>query len=208
MDNSSKEKVITEVLQKAYKEGGIVLKEKLRKLLVERKVPFIPVTNEIESLRPLGHGVFGIVELIRYEKKLYAHKRPRQNTSEQRSGILEEGIKLSDIAQHHPNIQRLNFINLRTFGLVIDYCSNGSLDGFVREKISNYTLVDVLNWGYQLADALSFLHSNKIIHRDVKMQNILLKDNYQTLVLTDYGTATQLGKSWMTDNVGTPSMYF
>ncbi len=38
------------------------------------------------------------------------------------------------------------------------------------------------------------------------MQNILLKDNYQTLVLTDYGTATQLGKSWMTDNVGTPSM--
>jgi len=39
------------------------------------------------------------------------------------------------------------------------------------------------------------------------MQNILLKDNYQTLVLTDYGTATQLGKSWMTDNVGTPSKY-
>ena len=47
--------------------------------------------------------------------------------------------------------------------------------------------------------------SSIIVHRDVKMQNILLKDNYQTLVLTDYGTATQLGKSWMTDNVGTPS---
>jgi NIMA (never in mitosis gene a)-related kinase len=152
----------------------------------------------------LGFGVFGIVELIRYQKKLYAHKKPRQNTSEQRISILEEGIKLTDIAQHHPNIQRLNFINLRTFGLIIDYCSNGSLDGFVREKISNYSLVDVLNWSYQLADALSFLHSKKIIHRDVKMQNILLKDNYQTLVLTDYGTATQLGKSWMTDNVGTP----
>jgi len=37
------------------------------------------------------------------------------------------------------------------------------------------------------------------------MQNILLKDNYQTLDLTDYGTATELGKSCMTDNVGTPS---
>lgn len=44
-----------------------------------------------------------------------------------------------------------------------------------------------------------------LVHRDVKMQNILLKDNYQTLVLTDYGTATQLGKGWMTNNVGTPS---
>ncbi|CAF0870611.1 unnamed protein product [Rotaria sordida] len=204
MNNSSNEKIITDVLQKAQKEGGITLKEKLRKLLVERHIPHIPVIDEVESLRPLGHGVFGIVELIRYKKKLYAHKRARQNTSEQRSGILEEGIKLSDIARHHPNIQRLNFINLRTFGLVIDYCSNGSLDVFVRDKTSNCTLVDVLSWSYQLADALSFLHSYKIIHRDVKMQNILLKDNCQTLVLTDYGTATQLGKSWMTDNVGTP----
>lgn len=203
MDTSSDE-IISGVLQKAQKEGGIQLREKLRKLLVERQIPFIPATIDIEVLRSLGFGVFGIVELIRYQKKLYAHKRPRQNTSEQRMSILDEGIKLTDIAERHPNIQRLNFINLRTFGLVIDYCSNGSLDGFVREKISNYTLLDVLNWAYQLADALSFLHSKKIIHRDVKMQNILLKDNYQTLVLTDYGTATELGKSWMTDNVGTP----
>ncbi len=75
---------------------------------------------------------------------------------------MEEGIQLTDIAQHHPNIQRLNFINLRTFGLIIDYCSNGSLDGFVREKVSKYSLVDALNWAYQLADALSFLHSKKI----------------------------------------------
>ncbi|CAF4361529.1 unnamed protein product, partial [Rotaria sp. Silwood2] len=63
---------------------------------------------------------------------------------------------------------------------------------------------DVLNWGYQLADALSFLHSNNIIHRDVKMQNILLKDNSQTLVLTDYGTATRLGRNVLTIEVGTP----
>ncbi|UJR30735.1 hypothetical protein I4U23_018255 [Adineta vaga] len=204
MDIATKEQIVNEILPRAQKEGGNVLREKLRKLLVERQIPFIPLTTEIESLRSLGYGVFGIVELIRYQKKLYAHKRARQTTNEQRNSILEEGIKLTDIAEHHPNIQRLNFINLRTFGIVIDYCSNGSLDVFVREKHSNYTLVDVLNWGYQLADALSFLHSKKIIHRDVKMQNILLKDNYHTLVLTDYGTATQLGKSWMTDNVGTP----
>ncbi|CAF3065858.1 unnamed protein product, partial [Rotaria sp. Silwood2] len=128
MDSSSKEQIIAGALQKAQKEGGIGLKEKLRKLLVERHIPFIPVAVEVQSLRTLGYGVFGMVDLICYEKKLYAHKKARQPTSEQRGGILEEGIKLSDIAQHHPNIQRLNFINLRTFGLVIDYCSNGSLD--------------------------------------------------------------------------------
>jgi serine/threonine protein kinase len=43
------------------------------------------------------------------------------------------------------------------------------------------------------------------VHRDVKMQNILLKDNYQTLVLTDYGTATQCGRTLLTNQAGTPS---
>jgi serine/threonine protein kinase len=45
-----------------------------------------------------------------------------------------------------------------------------------------------------------------IVHRDVKMDNILLKNNHQTLVLTDYGTATQCGRSLLTNSVGTPSM--
>ncbi|CAF5038188.1 unnamed protein product, partial [Rotaria sp. Silwood1] len=107
MDTSLNDKIIAEALQKAQKDGGIVLKEKLRKLLVERRIPFIPLTSETESLGPLGDGTFGMVELIRYKKKLYAHKRARQNTREHRNGILDEGIKLSDIAQHHPNIQRL-----------------------------------------------------------------------------------------------------
>lgn len=47
-----------------------------------------------------------------------------------------------------------------------------------------------------------------LVHRDVKLQNILMKDNYQTLILTDYGTATNLGRSLLTNQIGTPSKYF
>jgi serine/threonine protein kinase len=86
----------------------------------------------------------------------------------------------------------------------MDYCDCGALDKFITNETSTYTLVNALNWSYQLADALSFLHSKNIMHRDVKMQNILLKDNYQNIVLTDYGTATNLGRNLLTNNVGTP----
>jgi len=41
------------------------------------------------------------------------------------------------------------------------------------------------------------------MHRDVKMQNILLKDNNKTLILTDYGTATNFGRSSLSSGVGT-----
>lgn len=78
------------------------------------------------------------------------------------NNILEEAIKLTDIPEHHPNIQRLYFINLKTFGFLMDYCDNGSLDKLITDKDSSYTLNHVLNWGYQLADALSFLHSKNI----------------------------------------------
>lgn len=43
------------------------------------------------------------------------------------------------------------------------------------------------------------------MHRDVKLANLLLKDNYQALILTDYGTATNLGRSLLTCQAGTPS---
>ena len=152
-------------------DGGTLLRDRLRKLLIDRQIPFIPITTDVDPLRVLGRGVFGCVELIRYQKKLYARKRPLQSTRDQRNSILEEGIKLTDIAQYHPNIQRLHLIDLHCYGLVIDYCSNGALDVFVKEKSSEYSLVDAINWGCQLADALSFLHSKKIGNCERRMQH-------------------------------------
>jgi hypothetical protein len=44
----------------------------------------------------------------------------------------------------------------------MDYCCYGSLDKIVTDNNFNYTLYDAINWSYQLADALSFLHSKRI----------------------------------------------
>jgi serine/threonine protein kinase len=44
----------------------------------------------------------------------------------------------------------------------MDYCDCGALDKFIINETTTYTLVDALNWSYQLADALSFLHSKNM----------------------------------------------
>ncbi|CAF1257955.1 unnamed protein product, partial [Didymodactylos carnosus] len=157
-----------------------VIRDRLRVLIVDRQIPYISgEPPEFKIFSRLGSGQFGSVSLCEYKTKLYALKNPNQSqNTAQRANILDEGIKLTDFKEQHPNIQHLNYVYINKCGLLLDYCNNGSLDIFVKEKEN--------------------------IHRDVKMQNILLKNNCQTLVLTDYGTATQLGKSWMTDNVGTP----
>jgi len=201
---SSIEQEIEKALEKASIKGNIPLKERLRKLLIERKVKYVPLDGKIETVKQLGKGAFGQVHLVRYQGKLFAHKRAVTVKNDHRRNILDEGIKLTDIVQTHPNVQRLFFINLQSFGILIDYCANGSLDTYVGSVSADYSLLDALNWAFQLADALSFLHANKMIHRDVKMQNILLKDHFKTLVLTDYGTATNMSKICKTQEVGTP----
>jgi len=139
------------------------MREKLRKLIVERQIPFIPLaTDDVEFRKSIDIGSYGIVELVRYQKKLYAHKKPIATNYDKCNSVLEEAIKLTDIREYHPNIQRLYFLNLKTFGFLMDYCDCGPLDKVITNKASTYTLVDALNWGYQLADALSFLHSNNI----------------------------------------------
>jgi serine/threonine protein kinase len=147
-------------------------------LLVERQIPFLSPTDNMKVLKIIGSGVFGVVELVDYQNKIYAHKRSQYNVSKQHNGILEEAIKLTDTTEYHPNIQRLYFINLKTFGFLMDYCGGGSLDVFVTDNNSKYTFVDVLNWGYQLADALSFLHSKNIskliIRTNLDTRNLLL----------------------------------
>ena len=136
------------------------MKEKLQILLAERKVNVIAESSQIECLSVLGTGAFGKVELIRFRKKFYAQKRALHRTAPQLISIIDEGIKLTDICDQHRNIQRLNFINLDCYGIIIDYCSNGSLHSFISNEASKYNLTDVLSWSYQLADALSFLHNH------------------------------------------------
>ena len=56
----------------------------------------------------------------------------------------------------------------------------------------------------QLIEALEYLHSNCVVHRDLKPQNILFDTNFD-LKVTDFGLATIVDKSQPTTNCGTAS---
>jgi WD40 repeat protein len=89
----------------------------------------------------------------------------------------------------HPHIVR--FLEFGIEGdvpfLVMEYASNGSLR--TRHPAgSQIPLATIVSYVMQVAAALQFAHEKKLIHRDVKPENMLLGENQQVL-LSDFGVA-------------------
>ena len=108
-----------------------------------------------------------------------------QLTQDEQEGFLREARIIAHLV--HPNI-----IRVLDFGmqgdlpfLVMDYAPNGSL----REHHSRGTrlaLETVITYVKQLASALQYAHDEKLIHRDVKPENMLVGRNGEIL-LGDFG---------------------
>ena len=83
--------------------------------------------------------------------------------------------------------------------IIQEYCAGGSLRDIVFKQMTGsgkviYTQADALRWSLELAKALRYLHTAKpkVIHRDLKLDNILLTDikvSNASAKLADFGLA-------------------
>lgn len=90
----------------------------------------------------------------------------------------------------HPHIVRvLDFgVEDDTPYLVMDYAPNGSLRHY-HAKGTHVPLSIIVNYVKQVAEALQYAHDNKLIHRDIKPDNILIGGKNEIL-LSDFGIAS------------------
>eukprot|EP00930_Biecheleria_cincta_P078835 TRINITY_DN6642_c0_g2_i4.p1 TRINITY_DN6642_c0_g2~~TRINITY_DN6642_c0_g2_i4.p1 ORF type:complete len:402 (-),score=53.70 TRINITY_DN6642_c0_g2_i4:40-1245(-) len=95
----------------------------------------------------------------------------------------------------------------------MEFCENGSLDKFV-EKNGVCSEQHTRKLCRQLLQGLDFLHGKRIVHRDIKPDNLLLKDEGWTLKIGDFGSAKRISSgSAMLTHRGTqlfcaPELYF
>src|ERR1700680_364232 len=161
-----------------------------------------------QVLRLLGSGAFADVYLAEHRylevpaaiKVLYV--RMEADTQEQ---FLREARIIAHL--QHPRIVRvLDFgFHDETPYLVMEYTPNGTLRAR-HPKGTRLSLEQVIHYVKQIAPALDYAHQQRVIHRDVKPENILLNINDE-VVLSDFGIAVvQPSKdSLLTQNqAGTP----
>ncbi len=144
-----------------------------------------------QLVRLLGQGGFAEVYLGEHVrlgmlsaiKILHSRLAGEAITSFQR-----EARTIAELA--HPHIIRVLDFDVQhgTPFLVLEYASHGSL----RQKCSygkQVPLAQVVDYVQQVASALQYAHDRRLIHRDVKPENMLLNAQEQ-VVLSDFGIAT------------------
>ena len=131
----------------------------------------------------IGQGSFGKVFLATKEgsQELYAAKRLDREESEKPNNMKRLSNEINILQTiNHPNIVQIIELKKTKIYLYIitEFCNGGSLSNCLREYIKKYQkpfpeeIVQYLM--RQIVDAICYLHSEKIIHRDLKLDNILV----------------------------------
>ncbi len=142
-------------------------------------------------VRLLGEGGFAEVYLgehVHLDSYAAIKVLHSQLTSREREEFRMEARTLVRLI--HPHIVRvLDFgIEGKTPFLVMDYASHGTMRQ-LHPKGIRLPLRAIIPYVRQVAEALQFAHEQRLIHRDVKPENILLRSD-NDILLSDFGIAT------------------
>jgi len=149
-------------------------------------------TKDFDFGRPLGKGKFGSVYLAR-------EKRSRHNaivaikilfkSQLQKAGVEHQFRRELEIQSHlkHPNILRMYgwFHDESRIYIILEYACFGELYKKLK-KAGRLNERTAATYMFQIADALSYLHSKQVIHRDIKPENLLL-GAFGEIKLADFG---------------------
>ena len=124
----------------------------------------------------IGRGNFGSATLVVPNSDpnlIYVAKKihiGNMNAKEQKSVLLEAKL-LKDL--DHPHIVDYvdSFIEDGFFIIIMEYCEEGDLAHHIKQMVKKnerFSEELIMNWFLQMVFALGFVHSRKILHRDIK----------------------------------------
>ncbi|XP_042324392.1 serine/threonine-protein kinase Nek1 isoform X6 [Sceloporus undulatus] len=151
------------------------------------------------KVQKIGEGSFGKAILVKSKENGKQYVIKEINISKMSNKEREESRREVAVLANmkHPNIvlYRESFEEGGCLYIVMDYCEGGDLFKKINaQKGVLFSEDQIMDWFVQLCLALKHVHDRKILHRDIKSQNIFLtKDG--TIQLGDFGIARVLNST-------------
>nr|XP_025041363.1 serine/threonine-protein kinase Nek5 [Pelodiscus sinensis] len=167
--------------------------------------------DKYKIIEMIGEGAFGKVFLAKGKvdnhpsviKEINLTKMPmKEKEASQKEVILLAKMKHPNIVTFYNSFQEKNMLYI-----MMEYCDGGDL--MRRINMQHGVLFDedqILSWFVQISLGLKHIHDRKVLHRDIKAQNILLSNNGMIAKLGDFGIARMLNNTMELARtcVGTP----
>ena len=177
------------------------------------------LNSEFYLIKIIGSGSSGLVYLSysiydeNIPKTLYAIKimdKPEPNND------INNNRKINYLEKmNHKNIikvfghglgmlQTSQGLTQKIYYIIMEYVDHGSLLSQLGDNMGFGEDFGRLIFA-QLLDGLEVIHNSNVVHRDIKLENIMLSGSDFTLKYVDFGFATEKSSGYLTTYLGTPN---
>ena len=153
---------------------------------------YISNLNEYEWLETLGFGSYGVAYLLQHQKnnKKYVLKRLRvkhkKNPKIQSNFQQEISFLKKNMHANLPTIEEVGFVEGLPY-YIMNYIDGHTFEHLIFKMGMTFSIEESLAMIKQLLEIVMTIHSHGIVHRDLRIPNILLRNG--ELYIIDFGLA-------------------
>ncbi|EAX98216.1 CAMK family protein kinase [Trichomonas vaginalis G3] len=167
----------------------------------------IPLTfSGYRYLTTLGKGMFAcvvLVENIRTNEKFACKIISREKMEKDNLIIrLEEELRILEHIKHPAIVDIYRIIyQEKLIMIIMEFCSGGEM----LQKVTQGPTIresEICRYAMQILSAINYLHQRDIMHRDIKLENIMIDQNGDAKLI-DFGLSEAFGEQNLKTHCGT-----
>lgn len=183
----------------------------IQRFLIDRPLrPGTLIKNRYKIDHVLGMGSYGITYLAKDQKfetqvVVKQLRKTKQKLEQGRRAFEYEKKILARI--DHPQVPRLLDVEESSAGffIIMDYINGKTFEDLIFEHHHKYKEKDVVQILLQVIEVIQFLHHEGIVHRDLRIPNILKVGD--VIYIIDFGLARFIGDDERVEGLVTEQQY-
>ncbi|NXO08703.1 E2AK2 kinase, partial [Oriolus oriolus] len=174
--------------------------------------------ENFKKIEPVGEGGFGNVfkATSKFDKTTYAIKRVEFTEKVEREAVGLARLTHENIVRYHsswkgydhmkyPDSSRNSNKKICCLFIQMEFCEQGTLEKWIAKNREDRKYYEMAKPKFlQIVKGVEYIHSEKLIHRDLKPQNIFISHD-DKIKIGDFGLVTSEAFETLTEDRGTKS---